>query len=274
MRIARIISNNTVVVIVGGRELILTGSGIGFQKKTGQSVDVKRIEKVFQIRDKFIQKYEQIYKHIKPHYFQIAERILLYAEKELNCSLSSQFIFSLADHMAFAIERQETSAAIPNLMLHDLRLLYPEEYKVGEFGRKLIKQELAIELSADETGYFTLHIINARLGEPSVDVTNILVLSNGILKIVHDEMGIDFKEDDFEYNRFLMHLKFLARRIFAQEKNIFCIVENMYSELIADNVRLGITITKIKDYLKESFDYELSDEEATYLALHIIRISG
>lgn len=61
MKITRVINNNTVVVVSNKKELVLMGAGIGFQKRPGDQVEIKRIEKVFQIRDRFLQKYEQIY---------------------------------------------------------------------------------------------------------------------------------------------------------------------------------------------------------------------
>ena len=66
MKITRVINNNTVATVANKKEIILMGSGIGFQKKPGDTVEVKKIEKVYQIRDRFFQKYEQIFRHIEP----------------------------------------------------------------------------------------------------------------------------------------------------------------------------------------------------------------
>lgn len=61
MKITRVINNNTLSTVANKKEIILMGSGIGFQKKPGDTVEVKKIEKVYQIRDRFFQKYEQIF---------------------------------------------------------------------------------------------------------------------------------------------------------------------------------------------------------------------
>ena len=60
MKITRIINNNTIATIANKKEIILMGSGIGFQKKPGDAVEVNRIEKVYQIRDRFFQKYKKV----------------------------------------------------------------------------------------------------------------------------------------------------------------------------------------------------------------------
>ena len=133
---------------------------------------------------------------------------------------------------------------------------------------------MGISLPEDEAGYFALHIVNTRMGEPSVDVNNILVLTNGILQILEAEMGIHCREDDFEYSRFLTHLKFLARRIFNQEQVQFGIMEGLYPGLLAREPKLEEIIEKIKNFISETFDYDISEEEAAYLAMHILRIRG
>ena len=131
-----------------------------------------------------------------------------------------------------------------------------------------------VALPEDEAGYFALHIVNSRTGEASVDVNNILVLTNGILKILEEELGICCREDDFEYSRFLTHLKFLARRIFNQEQVQFGIMEDLYPGLLAREPKLEETIEKIKNFISETFDYAISEEESAYLAMHILRIRG
>lgn len=274
MKITKVINNNTVATIANKKEVILTGAGIGFHKQAGDTVDVEKIEKVFQMRDRFAQKYEQIWKHVSPQYFKIAEKIRIYAEKELDCTLSQQFVFSLADHIAFAVERQKKGEPLPNLMLHEVQMLYAKEFQIGEYGKQLVEKEAKVTLPVDEAGYFALHIVNSRMGETSLDVNNILVLTNGILNIVHENMEVHCREGDFEYNRFLLHLKFLAKRIFTQEQNQLCVVGSMYPKLLEREPGLELVLDKIKNFIMETFDYEITREEATYLAVHIIRIKG
>lgn len=274
MKITKIINNNTVATSANKKEIILMGSGIGFQKKAGDTVDVEKIEKVFQVRDRFVQKYEQIFKHIQPRYFKMAEMIRIRAEKELSCVLSPQFIFALADHIAFAIERQKNGEPMPKLMLHEIRLLYEREYQIGEYGRRLVEKEEQITFPADEAGYFALHIVNSKTEESSVDVNNVLILTNGILNIIHEHFAVNCREDDFEYSRFLMHLKFLAARIFTQKQYGLNVMGNMLPELTLKEPKLTVVLPEIRAFIEETFDYRISAEEAAYLAVYIIRITG
>ena len=51
MIIERVYNNNVVLVKENNKELILTGCGIGFQKKIGQLADKSKIEKKFIAED-------------------------------------------------------------------------------------------------------------------------------------------------------------------------------------------------------------------------------
>lgn len=36
----------------GGKEMIVTGKGIGFKKQKGQEVDIRKVEKVYQLQER------------------------------------------------------------------------------------------------------------------------------------------------------------------------------------------------------------------------------
>lgn len=46
MKIAKVINNNVISVIENGKELVIMGRGIAFQKRPGDEVDETKIEKV------------------------------------------------------------------------------------------------------------------------------------------------------------------------------------------------------------------------------------
>ncbi|WP_459914073.1 CAT RNA binding domain-containing protein [Enterococcus thailandicus] len=52
LKILRILNNNVVVALNDeGKEIVLMGNGLGFQKKQGFKVDSDSIEKVFEIKN-------------------------------------------------------------------------------------------------------------------------------------------------------------------------------------------------------------------------------
>lgn len=52
MKIIRIINNSMVCVEHGGKEMIVTEKGIGFNKQKGQEVDIRKVEKVYQLQER------------------------------------------------------------------------------------------------------------------------------------------------------------------------------------------------------------------------------
>ncbi len=273
MKVVKVINNNTVSTVLDSKkEVILTGAGIGFKKRPGDSVDMEKVEKVYQRKDRLFARYEQIYRHIPPGYFQMAEEILAYAQKGLGASLSQQTVFALADHIAFAVERQRQKEPMPNLMLQEVRMLYPDEYSMGLYGKKLVERKTGVALPDDEAGYMALHIVNSKISENSVDAKNILALTGGIVELVKTGFSVEFDEADFNYNRLLTHLKFLAKRILKKETDQLSVMGGMLPAFLERDSRMGPVLEEIQVFLQENFEYSITREEMAYLAMYLIRI--
>ena len=52
MKIKKILNNNMVCVDHGGKEMIVSGKGIGFKRKKGEKIDISRVEKMYQLVEK------------------------------------------------------------------------------------------------------------------------------------------------------------------------------------------------------------------------------
>lgn len=273
MRIVKVINNNTVSTVLDSKkEVMLTGAGLGFNKRPGDAVDMEKVEKVYQRKDKMFARYEQVHKHIPPGYFQAAEEILTHAQKGLGASLSQQAVFALADHIAFAVERQRQKDPMPNLMLQEVRMLYPDEYRMGMYGKMLVEQKTGIALPDDEAGYMALHIVNSRISGNSVDAKNILALTGGVMELVRTGFGVNFDETDFSYNRLLAHLKFLAKRILKNETDQLSVMGDMLPAFLERDSRIGPVLEQIQEFLQENFEYYITRDEMAYLSMYLIRI--
>ena len=108
MIVEKVLNNNVVVSIDPNtrKEVILMGSGIAFNKKPGQLIDDKKIEKTFIVDDENLgNKIKKLINQIPEGIFEITDEIITYAIVELNVELDKQIYISLADHIAFAIKR-------------------------------------------------------------------------------------------------------------------------------------------------------------------------
>lgn len=119
MVIQNIYNNNIVLVMdkESKKELVLTGCGIGFQKKIDQDVDKSKIGKKFITEDEiFTNKILKLAKEVDENIFNISSKIIEYTQNYLNIELDEYIYASLTDHISFAFKRYEEKVEIKNIM--------------------------------------------------------------------------------------------------------------------------------------------------------------
>ena len=273
MRILRVFNNNIVATKdAENREAIAQGSGIGFSKKPGDLLDLKRVDKFYYILSEHQSRFNDLFDETPIEYFQIAERIIDKARSDLRLDLSNQIVLALTDHIHFAVIREKDGAKLPNLMLGEIRTLYPDEFKLAIWSIDYIKKVVGVSLPIDEAGYIALHIVNASLGIDSSQTSNILIFSKGILDIIRNFYNLDLDTESYMASRLMSHLKFLAFRLFRKEPQKFTELTDMYQLLVGKDIQLETCVNLIDDFVMSSFSYKLSTQERVYLMIHIIRL--
>lgn len=276
MKILKIFNNNAVATITEDKnDVILTGSGIGFQRKIGDEIDEKKIEKRYFYQGGERNPIYQLFSRTPVEYFKISQMIMEEASKRLNVTLKSQIIVALTDHILFAVERTQTNTDLPNLVLPEIRTLYKKEYELGLWALQLIKETLGIELKEDEAGYIALHILNGSKEYNAGYTMETLQLINGCIALISEVFAMHFDEDSLDYLRLNTHLKFMAQRIFNRENENADIEEDeeMFMFFKKRNKKISECIDRIKEFIKTSFGYELSEKEQLYLMIHIHKIT-
>lgn len=272
MKIRRVINNNIVnATDDDGEEVIVLGNGVGFQKKKGDVLERKRIEKVFHLSNEKLSQFEQLVKSIPLSSIRTSEKVIAYAKKELNTELNDNIYIALTDHLNYAIERKEQGIEFQNALLWEIRRYYPKEYSIGRKAVEIIKEDLGVQLSEDEAGFFALHIANAELQGDSPLGMEMPEIIKDILNLVKFSVGKEFQEDGLSYERFVTHLKFFLQRII--NKKTYSEEDNLWAKELKKEYPLAHkTALRIKSYIKAKLQYEVSDEEVTYLTIHIQRI--
>lgn len=87
------------------------------------------------------------------------DRIIDLARERLG-KLQSLYI-TLTDHCFFAMERMKNGQVIRNVLLWEIRRLYPKEFQLGQEARAIIAKRLGVELPEDEAGFIALHTVAA-----------------------------------------------------------------------------------------------------------------
>lgn len=270
MKAIKVFNNNSVSVIMpNGREAVVVGSGIGFRKRPGETLETAKIEKIYYIQNELQTKFLQLLDNTRPEFLQAAEAILARAEQE-KLSVRTQVLIALTDHLSFAAERMERGVSLPNLMNTEIKLLYPVEFGVGTWALEEIDRICGLRLPEDEAGYIALHLVNA-----STDCTNAyetLKFVNDALEIIQKTYRIELDEDSLDTMRLRTHLKFLAGRILSGEIWQDEDTDEMFRMLLKSNRKNRECMDSLKRYIQEEFKYTINQQEEMYLLIHITKI--
>ena len=274
MKLDKIINNNLIRTFDNnGKEILLMGCGLGFQKKIGDTIDRSKIEKIYAIENKNdSNKLMNLLSEIPLEYIQVSNEIISYAKYSLGKRLNDNIYISLTDHISFAIERYKQGLNFKNALLWEIKRFYNHEFLIGKEALTIIKKRLDIMLSEDEAASIALHIVNAQLNSRDMnDTLDITKVIQNILNIVKFHFNIELDEYSLHYERFITHLKFFAQRILSgkvvkSDDANFC---EMIKEQYKDSY---LCAEKVKKYILKEFNHEISDEEMMYLTVHIKRI--
>lgn len=100
MKIIRVLNTNAVVSLnQEGREIIITGAGIGFKKKKGQELDKALIDKVYYLQNaEDNSRLQQVVKEISETYLDIASKVVDSARK-VGLKVHDTLYVTLTDHI-------------------------------------------------------------------------------------------------------------------------------------------------------------------------------
>lgn len=270
MKAIKVYNNNAVsTVFPDSREAVLVGSGIGFNKKPGDVIDKRKIEKVYYIQDELQTKFLQLLKDTRPESLKAAEEILQYA-KEQGLELKEQLLISLTDHIDFAIDRVEAGVNMPLLMLSEIKLLYKKEYEIGKWALKRIEEICNVKLPKEETGYIAMQLVSSSLSQKMA--YHILEFVAGVLEIVEETYHVELNDDSLDTMRLTTHLKFLAQRIFGQQQWSDDDMQELHHYLLSKHSQNQECIRRIHDYISENFNYQMNYQEEVYLMVHLNKI--
>jgi beta-glucoside operon transcriptional antiterminator len=258
LEILRILNNNVVVALNDDqKEVVLMGNGLGFQKKPGFQVDKSRIEKVFEIKNQVESiRIEQMLSEIPEDVITIAFDILNYAKKKLNKEFNETSFISFADHLHTAIQRAKKGIQMKNFLLWDIKRFFPEELAIARKGIQFVNEKMGIELSDDESGFLTLHIVNAEIDSTNEAAINLTQMIEEILTVIKYTLKINFAENDIYFQRFITHLRFFSERV----------LNARLDEIEEDATK------KVVELLDTRWHYQASKDEQVYITIHIARI--
>jgi beta-glucoside operon transcriptional antiterminator len=269
--------NNNVVLTEGEneQELVVMGRGLAFQKKVGDEIEQKKIEKTFVLENQAVSdKLAELLNDVSETYLQLSDKIITYAKSQLPNRLDDYIYVALTDHLSFAISRHKQGMQLKNPLLWEIRKFYKKEYEIARHALDIIQEDTGYVLEEDEAGSIALHLLNSQIsGEGLESMVHVTKMVNDILNIVKYHFGMELDESAISYERFLTHLRFFAFRLVKNETGSEHPDDFLYEQVKRKYKEPFHCSEKITKYVEKTHGRQISKDELVYLTLHIYRVT-
>lgn len=270
MEVIKKINNNVALGIDGnGNQVILMGKGIGFQKMPYRISSLSQVKKTFYNVD---ERYYGLFQSIPEEIILLSSEIVEYASLRLEVEFNHNLTLTLADHIAFSIERKEKGISSINVIEEEIRTFFKKELEVAKYALDLINMRLDVDLPEIEIISLCLHLMNAASYAKDMNMTiKSLDIMSEIFQIIEKVHDTKIDRDTHSFSRFVIHLKYL---ILVREIDKEDLAEN---ELLHGMVQLQYpkafeAASQISKYLDDKLSWKLNKNEVLYLMLHIHKI--
>ena len=261
--------NNNVVLARDeiGREAILTGRGLGFQRKRGQDVDASLISRRYIPADN-AQSVAEVIAGIPLERLALIERVFRKAARGLNTDVPSSTLIAVVDHINQAMARVCQGLTMDYPLRAEVAHLHPEELRLAEAMVEEINAAQEVQLPGGEAVALALHLFTAAIGAPSAQA------ASEQSRLLEKSFGEAFDADSVNAARFAVHLRyFLVRARTAVQ------IEDGTSSLVAEALRVSDpdayrVARRIRDLLEIRLNTAVTDDETAYLALHVARLTS
>lgn len=268
--------NNNVVLARDeiGREAILTGRGLGFQRKRGQDVDASLISRRYIPADN-AQSVAEVIAGIPLERLALIERVFRKAARGLNTDVPSSTLIAVVDHINQAMVRVCQGLTMDYPLRAEVAHLHPEELRLAEAMVEEINAAQKVQLPRGEAVALALHLFTAAIGAPSAQAASEQSrLIGQVMGLLEKSFGEAFDADSVNAARFAVHLRyFLVRARTAVQ------IEDGTSSLVAEALRVSDpdayrVARRIRDLLEIRLNTAVTDDETAYLALHVARLTS
>ena len=268
--------NNNVVLARDeiGREAILTGRGLGFQRRRGQDVDASLISRRYILADN-AQSVAEVIAGIPLERLAFIERVFRKAARGLNTDVPSSTLIAVVDHINQAMARVYQGLTMDYPLRAEVAHLHPEELRLAEAMVEEINAAQKVQLPRGEAVALALHLFTAAIGAPSAQAASEQSrLIGQVMGLLEKSFGEAFDADSVNAARFAVHLRyFLVRARTAVQ------IEDGTSSLVAEALRISDpdayrVARRIRDLLEIRLNTAVTDDETAYLALHVARLTS
>jgi beta-glucoside operon transcriptional antiterminator len=274
VHVKSVFNNNAALVVDNNeREVVVMGKGLAFQKRPGDRIDSKRVERQFlPAPSTSVEQLATFFNQIPIEDILLAQQIIELAQGTLATGVDQRIIIPLADHISFALQRERQGTTIQYPLAWEITHLYPAEVALGRRALDLIERQTHVRLPDVEAAPLALHFVNSQLGSSNLSqVVEMTEMLGRILDLIRYDYLTEIDEGALNTTRFVTHLRFLFLRQYENQPDT--LVEPSLRESVrSSDPKAYRCAEKILDLLQAALGWNLTDSEALYLALHIHRL--
>lgn len=267
--------NNNVAICTDGnqRELIAFGKGIGFPETPYELKDLRKIERTFyDVNEQYI----SLLNDIPYDLIQFTAQMILEVQDKLSYDTNANLALTLADHIAFAIERAQKGIYVRMPSIYELEISYPVEIEIAKEFVTAIKRNFHVNLPKNEVQGIAMHLINARGDSVLQEKTSYYEehyeeILQQTTALIEQSFNIRVQKDTFNYARFATHIQYLLKRVYEQNYIESSNVQ-LYEKLREEFQDISACVDRICEYYEQSWSLKLSQEEKLYLIMHVNRV--
>lgn len=271
MQVIKKINNNVAICLdQNNDELVAFGKGIGFPAMPYKLTDLRKIRMTFYRMDTHNFKLIQ---ELPANILDISAEIIHEAQVVLKHDLNPNILFSLADHINFAIQRAKQNLKVEYPFSYDIQAFYPQEYHVGELAVKLINQKLNVKLPPEEKIAIAMHFINSQMVTTlQLSETSFNSIAEMAVKEVEKQFGLTVDRKSFIYNRFVTHLRYYLKRLESKKQ-----INDGSSKLIRTSFKQSYPkvyqcTVDIVNQIDGQLHTTSTDDEVFYLMIYVQRM--
>ena len=275
MKLLRAFNNNVVLALDdAGREVILTGRGLGFQARPGQDLDPAKIVRVFVATDgRDPDHLAHLLASIPPEHVALVSAALTDAGLDARAATRPTLVIALADHVSFALKRAELNLPLEYPLLGEVQNLYPAEYAQASALLAAVNARLDLPLPDAEAVALALHLVNAGFSTGDLSYTYTMTgVIQQLVEIIEQDHGLHLDLGSVSVGRFITHLRYLFVRV------------HQHAQLAQEHSTIGVAIRaaypralesaqRLAAVLELRLGVPLTDDEISYLTLHVARVA-
>ena len=268
MLISKILNNNVVISEENQEEVILMGRGLAFGRKVGQEIPDELIEKKYVLSENR----RQLLMELPADVMEMSDKIISFAREKLQKKLKDTAFLAMADHIHGVLLRLEDDIYLKNFLMWDIKRFFPIEFEVGQYAKQLLSAYVSKELPDDEAAFMALTLVNAELENGDGTARDLTMMMEEIMTIVKYSLEISLDEEDVYLECFMTHLKFFCERVLTDSGNRDLEDNEMFDLLKCKYPLAYETTRKIAEFLKQTRNYQTSEDEQLYLTIHLSRM--